>query len=236
MSAARQRCVVGLATELLGRRVPHTLRVAIDGPDAAGKTTLADELAGRLAPARPVIRLSADWFHHPASVRHRRGPLSPEGYYRDSFDHDTIAGAVLRPLGPGGDGWYLPGVFDYRTDRAVRAALRPAPPGAVLLFDGVFLLRPELRAGWDVSIYLHVGEDVTVDRALARDVALLGSVDVIEERYRRRYLPGQRLYRDEAHPAQRADIVMDMTDPLAPVIVRWAPRQAGDPGDLRGQL
>lgn len=221
MSAARRRCVARLATELLRRPVPHTLRVAIDGPDAAGKSTLADELADHLALTRPVIRLSADRFHHPASMRRRRGSLSPEGYYHDSFDNGMIAGAVLRPLGPGADGRYLPGIFDYRTDRPVRAVPRTAPPGAVLLFDGVFLLRPELRTGWDVSIYLHVDEDVTVDRALVRDVALFESVDVIEERYRRRYLPGQRLYREEAHPAQRADIVMDMTDPLAPVIVRW---------------
>jgi uridine kinase len=221
VAVARERFLSRLTAELLARTVPHTLRVGIDGPDAAGKTTLADELVDRLRPARPVIRLSVDQFHRPQSVRHQRGTLSPEGYYRDSFDHETIAQAVLHPLGPGGDGRYLTGAFDYGADRTVDAALVSAPAGAVLLFDGVFLLRPELRSAWDLSIYLHVEEGTTLSRALVRDRELFGSADVVEARYRQRYLPGQRLYRQEARPAQRADVLVDMTDPLTPVIMRW---------------
>lgn len=53
-----------------------------------------------------------------------------------------------------------------------------------------------------------------------RDLALFASAEAVEERYRRRYLPGQRLYRAEARPAERADVLVDMTDPLAPVVVR----------------
>ncbi|MEV0643648.1 hypothetical protein AB0I28_00145 [Phytomonospora sp. NPDC050363] len=221
MPEDRRTCIDRLVTELSGREVPHTLRVAVDGPDAAGKTTLADELADRLARIGPVIRLSVDRFHRPQDVRRRRGSLSPEGYYRDSFDNETIVGEVLRPLGPGGDGRYLPSAFDYRTDRAARPAHRAAPPGAVLLFDGVFLLRPELRDHWDVSVYLHVDEDVTLARARVRDLGLFGSVEAVEERYRKRYLPGQRLYREEARPTEQADILVDMADPQAPVIMRW---------------
>jgi uridine kinase len=172
-------------------------------------------------PARPVIRLSVDQFHRPKAVRLQRGTLSPEGYYHDSFDHETIIDQVLRPLGPGGNGRYLPGAFDYRTDSSSHAAPQSAPGGAILLFDGVFLLRPELRDAWDLSIYLHVADDVTLSRALVRDLELFGSPDVVEERYRQRYLPGQRLYRREARPAERADIIVDMTDPQEPVIARW---------------
>lgn len=222
MFDARARIIAELAGELLGRTVSYTLRVAIDGPDAAGKTTLADDLAARLVTVRPTIRLSIDGFHNPASVRGQRGSLSPEGFYYDSFDHGAVVEAVLRPLGPGGDGRYLPSTFDYQTDRATVVAAEQAPAGSVLLFDGVFLLRPELRAWWDASIYLHVDPEVALERARVRDLELFGSVEVVEERYRHRYLPGQRLYQHEAHPAERADIVLDMNDPLAPVIVRWA--------------
>jgi uridine kinase len=70
-------------------------RIAIDGPDAAGKTTLADELAALLA----AERLSADDFLRPAEERHRRGRESPEGYYEDSFDHPRLRGAVLAAQG-----------------------------------------------------------------------------------------------------------------------------------------
>ena len=58
--------------------------VAFDGPDTAGKTWLADQVAAQLSV--PVCRASIDDFHAPAAVRRRRGELSAEGYYRDSFN------------------------------------------------------------------------------------------------------------------------------------------------------
>jgi uridine kinase len=63
------------------RRPQHPLRVALDGPDAAGKTTLADELAARLVPGdRDVIRASIDGFHRPRLERRRRGDTDPHRY------------------------------------------------------------------------------------------------------------------------------------------------------------
>ncbi len=61
--------------------------VAIDGPDAAGKTTLADTLAQQVA--RPALRVSIDDWHNPREVRLRRGDESPVGYYMDSFDYEA---------------------------------------------------------------------------------------------------------------------------------------------------
>jgi uridine kinase len=65
--------------------------VAIDGPDAAGKTTLALALAALTG----VPRLSADDFLAPPEVRYARGPLSPDGYYADAFDLPALRAAVL---------------------------------------------------------------------------------------------------------------------------------------------
>ncbi|WP_446214992.1 uridylate kinase [Micromonospora sp. IBHARD004] len=200
----------------------HPLRVAVDGPDAAGKTRLADDLAHLLRPERDVIRIGVDGFHRPAAVRRRRGSLSAEGYYLDSFDHKAIIAEVLRPLGPAGDGRYLPAAYDHRLDKAVPPSHRRATPDAVVLFDGVFLLRPELWDHWDVTLYLHVEPDVTLRRALVRDLDLFGSTAAVRQRYRERYLPGQELYRAEARPLERADIVLGMDDPLDPVVLKWA--------------
>ncbi|WP_406044843.1 uridylate kinase [Micromonospora sp. NBC_00898] len=218
----RTRVLARLADQLRDRRGSHPLRVAVDGPDAAGKTRLADDLAHLLSPERDVIRISVDAFHRPSAVRRRRGSLSAEGYYLDSFDHDTIVAEVLRPLGPGGAGRYLPAAYDHHLDKAVPPSHRRATPDAVVLFDGVFLLRPELRDHWDVTLYLHVEPDETVRRALVRDLDLFGSAAAVRQRYRERYLPGQELYRAEARPLERADIVLGMDDPLDPVVLRWA--------------
>jgi uridine kinase len=51
--------------------LPHPIRVAVDGRDAVGKTTLADELAERLRLADcEVIRASIDGFHRPRTERY----------------------------------------------------------------------------------------------------------------------------------------------------------------------
>ena len=65
----------------------------------------------------------------------------PEGYFFDSFDYASMRRALLEPLGPNGDLAYRSAVFDYRTDAPVAAPVQQAVPDAILLFDGVFLLR-----------------------------------------------------------------------------------------------
>ena len=101
---------------------PHPVRVAIDGPDAAGKTTLADELAPLIERSgRPAIRASIDDFHRPHRERIARGAKSPAGYFHDSFDNRELRAALLDPLGPGGSREFQRRVFDIRTDKPVTA-------------------------------------------------------------------------------------------------------------------
>src|SRR5437879_5935595 len=145
-----------LASRIAQLQQPHPLRVAIDGPDAAGKTSLAQELVAPLQTyGRPIIRASIDGFHHPASIRHQRGDTSPAGYYYDSFNYLALAESLLAPLGPGGSRQYVSAAFDYRTDSAVQVPIQVAAENAVLLFDGVFLLRSELIEYWDFSIFVE---------------------------------------------------------------------------------
>lgn len=197
----------------------HPTRVAIDGPDAAGKTTFADELAVVLRDAgRQVIRASIDGFHRPRAQRYARGRDSAFGYYMDSFDYEALRSCLLDPLGPGGSREYRAAVFDFRDDRPATGRTALAPKRAVLVFDGVFLLRPELRGCWDVRIFVSVSFSVTLRRALLRDLALFGSADAVERRYRLRYIPGQELYFSEARPEEAADAVIVNDDPAAPVL------------------
>lgn len=220
-------CLVGMFVDLIASRRPRrVLRVAVDGPDTAGKTTLADELADNLAGIREVIRASIDGFHQPQRVRHRRGRLSPEGFYHDSFDYAAIRRLVLDPLGPDGDRRYRVAAYDYRLEAAVDTPVREASDGAVLVFDGVFLLRPELRDAWDLSIFIDVSPGEALRRAQVRDAELMGGVDAVRERYRLRYLPGQQLYRETARPSSVADVVIDNDDPAWPRLLKWPDARA----------
>jgi uridine kinase len=214
----RQELLDALAARIvaLSRRV----RVAVDGIDASGKTTLADELAAPIeALGRPVIRASIDGFHRPRVERYRRGATSPKGYYRDAFDYPALCESLLLPLGPGGSGGYRRAIFDYHTDLPTAEPEATAPPDAVLVVDGVFLLRPELTGLWDYRIFVAVPFEVALARALRRDLPLFGSAEAVHARYTERYIPAQRLYFEAAHPQDQADAVVYNEDPANPTLV-----------------
>ena len=192
----------------------HPTRVAVDGIDAAGKTVFADELKPLLEKrGRAVIRGGVDGFHNPRRLRYIRGRLDPEGYYLDSFNYRALLDNLLLPLGPGGSLEYRLAVFDYTKDEWVDPEPSTAAPDSVFLFDGVFLMRPELVDLWDLRIYLDVSYEESLRRALKRDA---GSSSEVEELYLKRYIPGQKLYQIHSAPKRRADIVIDNNDPGNP--------------------
>ncbi len=197
----------------------HPIRVAIDGVGAAGKTILADELAQSIERAgRPVIRAGVDGFHNSRKIRYARGPTSPEGYYRDSFDYDAITRHLLVPLGPDGNLLCRTAIYDFRTESRVEEPEFSADLDAVLLFDGVFILCPELRERWDFAMFIDASFEVTMSRALTRDVELFGSPVAVRARYEARYIPGERLCLREVRPQEHADVIVRNDDPLRPTI------------------
>jgi uridine kinase len=195
----------------------HPMRVAIDGPPAAGKTTLGDELAVALrAQGREVIRASVEGFLFPRARRYRRGEYSAEGCYHDSFDFDALRRVLLDPLGPGGSRKFQRAVYDRSTDEALSLPATTATAEVVLLFDGVFLLRPELLALWDLRIFVCAGFDVALERARSRDAGLFGTTAAVERRHHERYRPSQQFYFDAVRPTELADVVVHNDDPARP--------------------
>jgi len=216
-NGTRRELLDHLAEAIMSVSDAHPARIAIDGPDAAGKTTLADELATVVhARGRQVIRASIDGFHRPRAQRYQRGEFSAEGCYHDTFDHGALRRVLLDPLGPHGDRSYQSAVFDYHTDTAVSSPPTTAAKDAVLLFDGVFLLRPELIDRWDLRIFVSAAFEETLSRARARDLPLFGSAAEVERRYRDRYIPAQQLYFAAARPIDHADVIVYNDDPQRP--------------------
>jgi uridine kinase len=208
-----------LANRLMTLQIQHPVRVAVDGVDAAGKTTLADELAALLIQrGRSVIRASIDGFHQPRAERHRQGAGSPEGYYADSFDYDALRSVLLQPLGPHGDRRFHRAIFDYRTDTPSLTEEEEADMDAILLFDGLFLLRPEINDQWDYRIFVEVPFAVTVERAILRDRDLFGSAEATRARYEERYIPGQQIYLASADPLHHAQATVHNEDPEHPTL------------------
>ena len=207
----------------------HPTRVGIDGVDASGKTSMANELAEKLRPSgRQIIRVSVDDFHNPRAIRYQKGQNSPEGYYFDSFNYEAIVSKVLKPLGPDGDLSYEKAVFDFKTDARISSPREVAKRDAILLMDGIFLFRPELVNFWDLKVFLDVDFETTFRRAIKRDGYYLGSEQETISKYTERYVPGQKLYLQEARPKDRADIVIDNTDLANPAITKTS-REARRP-------
>jgi uridine kinase len=122
-------------------------------------------------------------------------------------------------LSPGGSGRYVAKHFDLDNDRPFDLVTLQAPPAAVLMVDGIFLHRPELRSCWDLSIFLKVDFEVSLPRGAQRgptfdatDAASLSN---------QRYVGGQQRYLRECEPEQRADIVIDYNDLREPKALKW---------------
>lgn len=196
----------------------HPTRVAIDGIPASGKTTLADELADVLVGRdRTVIRASIDDFLVPRVQRYRHGEYSAEACYFDAHDITALCRVLLDPLGPDGHRRFQRAVYDAREDAVLSPLPETAPNDAVLVFDGVFLMRPELDLRWELRILVSTTVDTAVGRASARDRDRASRAE-IERRWSERYLPAQRLYADLVNPAERADLLVDNNDPRRPVV------------------
>ena len=220
-SGTRDQLLSSLAEAVESVTLPHATRVAVDGPPAAGKTTLADELAVVLrARGRDVIRATIEDFLFPRAQRYRRGEYSPEACYFDNHDYEALNRVLLDPLGPHGEGRFQHAVYDKATDATVSPPTRTAPSDAVLVFDGVFLMRPELFDRWDLRIFVSTDFEATVDRALVRERDAMSAPD-IERRWRERYIPSQQLYFATVRPTDHADVVVHNDDLHQP---RWEHR------------
>jgi uridine kinase len=191
---------------------PGRPRVGVDGRDGAGKTRFADELADAVRRlGRPVVRVSADDFHHVREVRYRRGRASATGFWLDSYNYPRLIADVLEPFG---SGRYRPAAHDLLTDQVLDPPWLTAPAGAVLILDGLFLHRDELLGYWDFTVYLAVSGRVAAERLAGRD----GSPPEQDHPSLRRYSEAQWRYLSSCAPQRRASIVIDNNDLAAPTI------------------
>lgn len=220
----RSSLISKLVAIISGMLLPHPVRVAIDGVDASGKTTLAEELTlGLQSTGRQIIHASVDGFHNPAHIRYQRGKLSPEGFYVDSYNYAALIENLLMPLGPQGDLRFRTASFDLKHDRPLQLPLKTAQADAILLMDGIFLLRPELHPFWDLTIYLDVDFNNTVTRGAMRDAHFIGSFQSAILRYQQRYVPGQLRYLHEVRPLDKANILIDNNNLEQPDFIRIPP-------------
>jgi hypothetical protein len=176
-------------------------RVVVDGAAVLGPADLADALVDPLrAAGRAVVRVHADDFLRPASLRWEHGRTDADAYLEDRLDVPALGREVLDPFAA--EGRYLPTLWDAATDRSTRAGYRTAPLGAVLVVDGELLLGRWLDV--DLAVHLAV-RPATLARRLGPD--------------RQWLLPAFARYAQETAPERVADVVVRVDDPRHPALV-----------------
>jgi hypothetical protein len=181
----------------------RTVRVGIDGAQAAGPGELADRLVDPLrSRGRGVMRVRASDFLRPASLRLERGRTDPASFYEDWLDTDALRREVLDPVGPGGSGRIRTMHWNVDTDRASRAGYADVAPGTVIVLSGALLLGHGL--GLDVTVHLELSS-AALARRTPPELAWT--------------LPAYDRYAAEVSPASWADVVVRMDDPRRPAVV-----------------
>jgi uridine kinase len=228
-AAQRAAALRPLALMITQIERPHPVRVGVDGFSAAGKSTLADELAAMVTgQGRPCLRADLDDFKRPRAER----TAGPEGFYRSAFDVGAIRKFLLAPLGPGGDRQIRLRFFDQQHQTAFPPEVQSVSIDAAVIADGGYLLRPELRDLWDFRIFVEIDFDLVLARGSARDAAWMDSAQAAAEHYRHYYIPAERLYDAEADPRSHADVIVDNRN-LANPIVREAKARSARPALVR---
>ena len=213
---SHQKFLEILAQKIASLSTDRIQRVAIDGVDGAGKTTFADALLPLIENfGRKVIRASVDGFHNSRKIRYRHGK-GPESFFNDSYNYTELIKVLLDPLSPNGDRKYISAIFNVDKDEPILSQPKIANGSEILLFDGIFLHRSELRDYWDYSIFLDVAFEKSIPRGAQRGT---GSPDVFAPS-NIRYIEGQKIYLSQCRPQEKATLHVDYNNLDLPSIIR----------------
>lgn len=180
--------------------------IAVDGVDGAGKSTFAKEFFKYLQGKKThVLYSSVDYFHNSRIVRHSTEMKTSQAYFSNSFNYAALKKELLDPLKNSTRDYCVTQYFDHRNDSRVKENKVKILPDTVLVFEGIFSNRDELKDYWDFSIFLDVTFDESYKRMAVRDGCPADPHDLKNERY----YQGQKIYFDSCDPKKRASVVIN---------------------------
>ena len=217
----REDIITEIADVINQIKLPHPVRVAIDGAGNAGKTTFAEEITLELRKlGRTVIRSTIDGFHNPPEIRRSQGKYSPNGYFEDSYNYPQLKRYLLEPLSPNGSLEYKDSIYNFRINKPTEMEFKTATKDSILIFDGIFLFNEELKSYWDYKLFIDASFKNTMQRAIIRDNDLFGGTENVIKLYKRRYIPGQEMYLSIHNPIHSSDLVINNNDYHNPIVTK----------------
>lgn len=174
--------------------------IGIDGLGGAGKTSYAQHLADQLQ--TPFV-FSIDDFIHPRAIRYSKRVDEWKSYYIDQWRYDELIEKLLKPLQNGDAVQTIIELYVKEKD-GYREVNYSIPRHSIVIVEGVFLQREELKPFWDYVVYIEVPEHIRLARVLKRDT-YIGNREQIEKKYENRYFPAERFYIEKIEPAIQAN-------------------------------
>ncbi len=194
----RRDTIRALAEELLQNYAHGRVIVAVDGVDAAISRPFGDDLAVELrALGHDTFRASMADFLQPRVRRDARGVDSAVGLYEDAYDYSAFRRVLLGPFRLAGSTGFSTAFFDAKRDVPFESKWETGPADAVLVVDGQFLLRPELKGIWNFSVRLDSAAGEPVEEPP-------------------REAGAEALYEREAGPRAAASAIVNVGDPEHP--------------------
>jgi uridine kinase len=166
--------------------------IAIDGAGCVGKSTLASELAALVG--GEVVHFDDFYRVMESEARETLGALDGYQLY---FDWQRLKSEVLSPLLEGKRADY--GKYDWGLDRL--SAPATIEPNGIVIIEGVYSFRPELRSYYTKSIFVEASSELRRSRAVARGQN--------SDEWIRRWMAAEDYYLQDFNPRPIADWVFD---------------------------
>ncbi|CDM69932.1 uridine kinase family protein [Clostridium bornimense] len=181
--------------------------IGIDGLGGAGKTTLVNSLKLQLQNENySSYVLHIDDFIHRKRIRYDSSREEWYCYYNLQWRYDYLVKEILSPIKNGEIVDKQIEIYNRENDEYFTQRVNLVH-GSVLILEGIFLQRKELKDYFDFVIYLDVPREVRLNRVLDRDNYIGGSED-IKCKYEKRYFPAEEKYMLEYFPIENADFVL----------------------------
>lgn len=207
-SPAKKDVLEALANDILHNYGRGRAVVAIDGIDDT--RFFADELSAAVtARGHAVFRASMDRFYRPQAERNARGQGTAAEFYANAFDYSTFRRILVEPFRLGGSTAFVTAAFDLERDMTIAAKWLTAPKDALLIVDGMFLNRSELRGLWNFSVWL---EPILNEQSKQPDVAEPSTTSASVAAFRSAHPESLALYIDESSPRTTATAIMSVED------------------------
>lgn len=185
----------------------RTLIVGIDGLGGAGKSTISEEIYKLLSEENyNITLLHIDDFIHPRAVRYNDNYAEWECYYDLQWNYDYLMNEVVNSIKKGADFNTKVELYDKDNDTYFLSETN-VPVGSIVIIEGVFLQRQELKGAFDYMIYIDIPEEIRLNRVLERD-GYIGDKEQIKAKYDNRYFPAEHHYIEICSPSENADYII----------------------------